>query len=86
MRGGAIYGTSTMALQSSTLTGNVAGLYGGAILATSFPRPELANCVLWGNEPDQVEGNATITFSVIEGGWEGAEQAFHRRHRGTRRR
>jgi len=40
------------------------------------PTASLANCVLWGNSPQQIGfevtgGTATVTFSDIQGGWPG---------------
>jgi len=51
--------------------------FGGAMSITgaylpSFP--ELTNCILWDNTPDEIEvliGQPTITYSNVEGGWPG---------------
>jgi hypothetical protein len=36
--------------------------------------PTIANCILWGNEPEEIylnESEPVITYTDIEGGWEG---------------
>ncbi|MBN1362903.1 MAG: hypothetical protein JW993_20055 [Sedimentisphaerales bacterium] len=57
-------------LTNCTLSGNQASI-GGAIY-NSGGNSTLVNCILWGNIPEQISGDATVSFSDIEGGWPGA--------------
>lgn len=62
------YGSAWLA--NCTLTGNQAGIEGGA-MCNRGSGPILANCILWANRPEQISGDASVTFSDVEGGWEG---------------
>ncbi len=33
--------------------------------------PILTNCILWNNTPNEIPQNSTVTYSNIQGGWEG---------------
>ena len=47
---------------------------GGAAFVSSDSSLTAANCIMWGNTPDQIGGylpGATISYSDIEGGWSG---------------
>jgi hypothetical protein len=60
-------------LTNCTFGGNIA-YYGGAMRSTADSSPIVTNCILWGNtaniEP-QIAGPANVTYSDIQGGWEG---------------
>jgi predicted outer membrane repeat protein len=53
-----------------TLAGNAAQDDGDAMYIDE-PGPALGNCILWSNGDDPIDGTASITFSCIEGGYEG---------------
>ena len=74
--GGGIYNvnSSSPTLTNVTFTGNNADLSytnGGGMHNNSGSNPTIRNAIFWGNVPDQISGPATITYSDIEGGWEG---------------
>jgi len=56
-------------LINCTFTNNSAGTGGGIF------NPEetltLTNCILWGDEPEEICGNAIVNYSCIEASWEG---------------
>ena len=52
---------------------NSADSSGGGVNVTGSSSPELTNCILWGNTPDQIAGaSATVTYSDVQGGFAGA--------------
>ena len=71
-RGGGMYndrGSATVI--NCTFNGNTAGIHGGAMAGSDVT---LANCILWGNTPEEVdspEGTTVITYSDVQGGWPG---------------
>jgi hypothetical protein len=69
--GGGMYnGSSTTNVTNCTLTGNLAGSGGGMCNAVSSTLT-MANCIVWANNSDNIYGPATISYSLIEGGWPG---------------
>jgi hypothetical protein len=60
-------------LTNCTFSGN----YGGMISyhywddPNSVAGPILTNCILWYNTPNEIPQNSTVTYSNIQGGWEG---------------
>nr|NQU92919.1 PKD domain-containing protein [Bacteroidota bacterium] len=61
-------------LTNVTISDNTAGTSGGAIFCTNSSSPELINCILWNDSPDEVtlsSDTAYITYSDIEGGYTG---------------
>lgn len=73
--GGLHNGASNSILTNCTISGNSAAWGGGAGVYNNSCRPHLANCIVWGNRPQQISdyngGPALITYSDIEGGWPG---------------
>lgn len=71
--GGAMYNFQTWpTVTNCTFSGNSATDAGGAIYADGWGYPTVvSNCILWGNNNDQVVGDATVTFSDVQGGWPG---------------
>ncbi|MEE9130452.1 MAG: right-handed parallel beta-helix repeat-containing protein [Phycisphaerales bacterium] len=51
-----------------TFANNTAGSNGGGISGSSAT---VANSILWGNSPDQINGSPTVTYTDVEGGYEG---------------
>ncbi|MDB9393081.1 cadherin domain-containing protein [Microcystis aeruginosa] len=76
LQGGAVYQFSTTALgnltniTTSTFSGNSAGS-GSAILSTNNSLPTIRNSIVWGNGGTAISGNATITNSIVQGGFTG---------------
>jgi surface protein len=58
-------------LTNCTFTGNSSGNFGGGIYNLHDSSPTVTNCILWANKPDQVHSSSVITYSNIQGGWEG---------------
>ena len=62
-------------LTNLTISGNTASL-GGGIEAWGDAHPEVINSIIWDNTPTAVSlfgsGGINITYSDIDGGWEGA--------------
>ncbi len=61
-------------LTNCTFSGN----HGGVIRYSGWdgdpnndPGPSLTNCILWNNTPNEIPQNSTVTYSNIQGGWEG---------------
>jgi predicted outer membrane repeat protein len=84
--GGGIFSDGMNAtLTNCTFGGNAAALHGGAVFnrtLTGFPDDAVfANCILWGNSPDQIfeiywgqdgsESPTTVSHSNVQGGWGG---------------
>jgi len=63
---------SNLTLTDVTFSGNTANAGGGMYLFNS--NPTLTNSIIWGNSPESIylsSGTPIITYSDIEGGWEG---------------
>lgn len=76
--GGGIYNyDSSLALTTSTFSGNVAiGGVGGGAMFNYRSSAMLTDSILWGNYPNQItnntSNNVTVSFSNVEGHWSGA--------------
>ena len=76
LSGGGIYcGISSNPLfDHTTISDNLASI-GGGILSTQNSQPVFSNSILWNDFPEEVishPDSLTITFSNIQGGWQGA--------------
>ena len=73
--GGGIYCTnSSPIIKHCTISGNTADVEGGGIYCTYSSSPDVINCILWGDFPQEIyilSGDPSVTYSNIEGGWEG---------------
>ncbi len=75
--GGAMYnapGVNMPVLTNCTLVENSAVIAGGAIFNDDFSLPTIINSILWGNTPNQIHDELSLTtarFSNIQGGWPG---------------
>ena len=72
--GGGIFILDTDAtLINLTVSGNTASAFGGGLLVGANTNPTLTNSIIWGNNPNQIQGfgTPTITYSDIQGGWNG---------------
>jgi predicted outer membrane repeat protein len=60
-------------IESNTVVGNTAWRGGGLVCADASPA--VTNCILWGNDPDQIEvydnEAPVVNYCDVEGGWEG---------------
>ena len=76
-RGGGIYclwNESSPSITNCTITGNVAEFRGGGIYSDRYSSPSITNCILWDDIPEEAyvsSGDPVITYSDIQGGWEG---------------
>ena len=70
-RGGGMYNSKSIAtLTNCTLSGNCAGMQAGGICGRES-MVMLTNCILRGNSLPQISGDATVSYSNIQGGWPG---------------
>lgn len=74
------YDNCNPTLIHATIGNNISGENGGGIYCTEDGTPTLRDCIIWGNEPEQVYFNSdgesnsiTITYSNVQGGEEGIE-------------
>ncbi len=81
--GGGVYSSwdSSPTLTNCTMTGNSATSGGGAMWCHDDPNEPLPldvcvyNSILWGDTPDEIEGNTmrvVVQYSDVQGGWPGA--------------
>ena len=69
--GGGFYSYSgAPTLTNCTFSANDGGWSGGGAYIASGTAI-FTNCIVWGNTPDQIIGNATVSHSDIDGGWSG---------------
>ncbi len=78
LAGGGIHNqTSSPIITNCIFSNNTADSVGGGIRNYAGSYPQLINCILWKNFPDQIcdldypASDSTITYSDVEGGWEG---------------
>jgi len=75
--GGIFLDYSGISMTNCVSYGNIAGPNGdrgGFVYTRSSPNIFLSSCILWNDFPDEIsmsEGEATITYSDIDGGWPG---------------
>ena len=72
--GGMRLSNSNPTLINVTIVNNTAGIYGGGGMYLNSSNPNLTNSIIWGNSPESIYGDSGtpfITYSDIEGGWEG---------------
>lgn len=73
--GGAVYVSSdTLTAINSSFTENSTTYSGGAVYL-SYSSMMMANCIVWGDLPNELSGsfgNYLVTFSDVQGGWIGA--------------
>jgi hypothetical protein len=70
-RGGALYNDLAQpVLSNCTITRNEALETGG--IRNHYSHPTLTDCIVWANDHTQMAGGSpTVTYSCIEGGWDG---------------
>ncbi|MHC4474044.1 MAG: right-handed parallel beta-helix repeat-containing protein [Planctomycetota bacterium] len=71
-RGGGMYNSSDShpEIINCTFASNTGGIAGGVLMARGGSA-QLANCIFNDNQPRQVWGTATVSYTDIHGGWEG---------------
>lgn len=77
--GGGMYNESRSypVINNCTFSGNSASRSGGGICNSYYSQSTLTNCIFWGDIPEEIyldlghNGTALITYSDIQGGWEG---------------
>ncbi|HOZ37401.1 MAG TPA: choice-of-anchor Q domain-containing protein [Anaerolineaceae bacterium] len=73
--GGGLYNNdhSNPNLTNATISVNSAnnGGGGGGMFNYNQSWPVLTNAIIWANSPSQIWGNATITYSIVQGGFSG---------------
>ena len=73
--GGGIFSKSsfpaTLDLINCTVTDNTSQFSGGGIWVPSTMEVTITNSILWENVPDQINAEATVTYSDVEGDWPG---------------
>ncbi|NQT03477.1 MAG: hypothetical protein HQ580_15730, partial [Planctomycetes bacterium] len=57
-------------LTNCTFSGNSI-IFGPGAIRNLGSKPILTNCILWGNSSDQIDPRAIVSYSNIQGGWEG---------------
>jgi hypothetical protein len=60
-------------LTNCTTSGNEAGVNGGGLYCDGSS-PALANCIFWGDTPQEIyvhSGSPVVTYCDVQGGWEG---------------
>jgi parallel beta-helix repeat protein len=57
-------------ITNCTISGNSAGEGGGGICCFRS-RPEIINCIIWGNRPEQIDHADSVTYSNVQDGWPG---------------
>ncbi|MHC4575712.1 MAG: right-handed parallel beta-helix repeat-containing protein, partial [Planctomycetota bacterium] len=72
-RGGGIYNRDNASSNTDncTISDNSANNYGGGIHNDSSSSSSVRNCIVWANQPSQVYGATTVTYSDIEEGYTG---------------
>jgi hypothetical protein len=71
--GGGIFALSSkVMLYNCTVSGNYAERYGGGIYNFGIGSAlTMTNCIVWGNTPDQIDGEAIVSYSNVQGGFSG---------------
>jgi len=67
--GGVNFERSSPTIQNCAVVYNTAGEPGGGIACFAFA--EVINSIVWGNTPDQIYGDPTVTYSDVQEGWPG---------------
>jgi predicted outer membrane repeat protein len=76
---GGVSGGTSPSIVNCTFSENHADGAGGGIYSAAGPTqpcsPKLANCIVWGNSPDQIAdvsgAVSTVSYSNVQGGWPG---------------
>jgi len=65
------WGVSSPTLTNCTFVENVTGGWAAGMYNSGDTNTTVANCILWGNSPDSISGTPSVTYSNVEGGWDG---------------
>ncbi len=69
--GGMFDSNSSSTVTNCTFSSNIADANGGGMYNTNTSSPTVTNCILWGNEPNEildVNSSTTVTYSDVDGG------------------
>jgi subtilisin family serine protease len=72
IEGGAFYsygGNPT--ITNCTFVRNIADS-GGGVYSDGLISPNVSNCIFWANVPDQIVGEVPVSYSDVQGGWQGS--------------
>jgi hypothetical protein len=71
--GGGMYNyQSSPSLINCTFTRNSAAAeLGGGMYNDGGSNPSITNCILWDDTPDEISGDAIVTYSDVQGNWPG---------------
>ncbi len=69
--GGIWWNKSDLTITNCTISGNRARRGNGGGVYNWSLRPKIINSILWGNKPNEIEGESSVSFSDIRGGWPG---------------
>ena len=62
---------SDVELQNVVIVGNYTSGGGGGMWCTTEGEQTVTNSIFWDNTPNAIDGNASVQYSDIQGGWEG---------------
>jgi predicted outer membrane repeat protein len=63
---------NSLTVTNCTFSGNKASENGGGMYNAYYTSPTVTNCILWGDEPDEIynyKASPTVTYSDVQGGW-----------------
>jgi hypothetical protein len=73
--GGGMCNWGSPTVVNCTFSGNTAAI-GGGMRNKGSSNPTVTNCILWGNIPDEIHGNAVVTYSDVQGGYPDPSNIF----------
>ena len=70
IQGAGIYAAIETTITNATFAGNF-GRSGVGLFVTEGGSATVTNSIFWGNHRDQIHGPAVVTFSIVQGGYDG---------------
>ncbi len=59
---------SSPKVTNCTFAGNSANNEGGGMCNFNESNPTVTNCIFWGDTQEEIDGSATVTYSIVQGG------------------
>jgi parallel beta-helix repeat protein len=59
---------SSPKVTNCTFSGNSANSEGGGMCNFDESNPTVTNCIFWGDTQEEIDGSATVTYSIVQGG------------------